>query len=213
MKDTLRPRIAMLSAVVRHFDEHPDLWAASAPITRNVAALRGVLDTLGGAVTGQVANAPEGHTEDKEADRDRAEELLADLSAAATALALETDDADLRTLVDLSRTDWDRLAEADFYGRADAVLDRADARAADLAGYDVTKTEIAEARAAVDAARPGTAARDNVLADRIVDTATLRTGYGVARTPLRVLDLQVPRTVKDAAFVAEYRRVRRVTGG
>lgn len=212
MTDALRPRIAMLRAVVRHFDEHPALWASSTPITRNVDALRNVLGTLGEAATGQAANNPEGHTEDRDALRDVAETLLADLSAAATALALETDDAALREVVDLSRSEWDGFAEADFYGRAGAVLDAADARADDLAGYDVTKAELAAARAAVDAARPGTAARDNTLADRGVATGTLRTGYGVARTPLRVLDLMVPRTVKDAAFVAEYRRVRRVTG-
>ncbi|HEX8299877.1 MAG TPA: hypothetical protein VF594_12015 [Rubricoccaceae bacterium] len=212
MTDALRPRLAMLRAVVRHFDEHPALWASSTVITRNVDLLRGVIDALGGAVTGQIANDAEGQTEDKEALRDEAEMLLADLSAGATSLALETDDADLRELVDLSRTDWDRLAEEDFYGRADAVLARVEARAGDLAEYDVTKGEIDEARKAVDAARPGTAIRDNVRAARMVDTRTLQTGYGGARRPLRVLDLQVPRSVKDAAFVAEYRRVRRVTG-
>lgn len=212
MTDALRPRIAMLRAVVRHFDEHPDLWTANAPIARNVDLLRGVLAALGTAATGQAANASEGQTEDRDALRDVAEVLLTDLSAAATALALDTDDADLRRIVDHSRTDWDRFADADFYGHADAVLARVDARAKDLAEYEVTAEEIAEARSAVDAAHPGTALRDNTVADRMVATSTLRTGYGAARKPLRVLDLLVPRRVSDAAFVAEYRRVRRVVG-
>lgn len=213
MTDALRPRLAMLRAVVKHFDEHPALWQDTSVVVRNVDLLRGVIGTLGEAATGQAAHNPEGHTEDKEALRDEAERQLAGLSADLTTLALETDNAALREVVDISRSEWDRFAEEDFYRNADAVLDAADTHADALAEYEVTKDEIAAAHAAVETARPGTAARDNVAADRAVDTATLRTGYGAARKPLRVLDLQVPRRIADAAFVAEYRRVRRVTGG
>ena len=212
MKDTLRPRLDMLRAVLHHFDEHPAAWAGKSRIAHNVGLLRTVLADLDAAATAQTAADPEGLTEDKAAARDAAEILLADLSAGATAHALETDDADLRVAVDFSLSDWDRMAEADFFAQAEATLARIEAEADALAEVDVTKGEVAAARAAVTAARPVTAARDNVVADRMVATSALGSGYGAAVTPLRVLGLLVPRQIKDAAFVAEYRNVRRVRG-
>lgn len=212
MEDTLRPRIAMLRAVLAHFDAHPELWADKDPIARNVGFVRDGLVGIEGAAERQAGSDPEGFTEDKAAARDAAEELLADLSAGATAYADEAGDADLEAAVDVSRTTWDRMAEADFFARAAVVLDRVEGALGVLAEYDVTKEEVATARAAVEAARPGTEVRDNVVADRGASTAALGSGYSSVVRPLRRLDKLVPRQVRDAAFVAEYRRVRRVTG-
>ncbi|HEX8299004.1 MAG TPA: hypothetical protein VF594_07555, partial [Rubricoccaceae bacterium] len=81
-----------------------------------------------------------------------------------------------------------------------------------LAAYAVTPTELAEARAAVEAARPLGAARDIRQDGRTRATAALDGGYSTVVPTLGLLDRLVPRLVKDAAFVAEYRIARRIPG-
>ncbi|HEX9951816.1 MAG TPA: hypothetical protein VGB53_08615, partial [Rubricoccaceae bacterium] len=165
MKDTLRPRLAMLNAVLAHADEHPDLWAASVPIARNVAAVRAGRDEMDRAATVQAASDSEGLTANKRAAREAAVLLLASLSDVAEGYAVEIGDADFEAAVGYSPSEWRRMPEADFFPLADAALDRIDAALDALDEYEVTKQDLADARAALDAARPLTATRDNVEAD------------------------------------------------
>lgn len=143
------------------------------------------------------AATPEGLADNRAAARGAAEARLATLGRRASAYAVEASDADLREAVDHSRSDWKRMAEADFHARAEDALGRIDAALAPLAEYGVEKEDVAAARAALAAARPLTAGRDNVRA--------------VATGALDVLDRLVP-TLANTAFVAEYRQVRRITG-
>ena len=211
MTSYLRRRLAMLRATLAHLDAHPDAWAGRAPIARNVETVREGLDALDRAAESQAAATPEGLTENRDDARDAAEARLVTLGRQASAYAVEAGDADLREAVDHSRSDWERMPEADFHARAEDALARIDAALAPLAEYGVEKEDVAAARAALAAARPLTAGRDNVRADRAVATDALGAGYTALLGPLDVLDRLVP-TLADAAFVAEYRQVRRITG-
>ena len=104
------------------------------------------------------------------------------------------------------------MAEADFFARGAGVLDRIEATLPDLDGYGVTAADVAEARAAVEAARPLTGQRDTREASRTSATAALDGGYSTVVPALTILDRLVRRLVKDAPFVADYSVVRRIPG-
>ncbi len=82
-----------------------------------------------------------------------------------------------------------------------------------LARYEVTPEEVAEARAAVEAARPLGAVRNVRRAGRVRATAALDGGYSAVVPHLLHLDRLVRRLVKDETFVADYFIARRITDG
>ena len=212
MTAVLRRRLAMLRATLAHFDAHPDAWAGVEDVEDGVQAVRDGVATLTKDAETQAAATPEGLTVNRDAARDAAEDLLARLGRRVRAHAIRIGDADLLEAVAHTRSDWDRFAEADFHANAADTLTRIDAVLPDLARVRVTKADVAAARAALTAAGPGTAVRDTVRARRVAATAALGGGYSAVVGPLDVLDLLVPELVDDAAFVAEYRVVRRVPG-
>ncbi len=212
MTGVLRRRLTMLHATLAHFDAHPDAWAGIEDVEDSVQAVRDGTSAIERHAETQAAATPEGVTENRDAARDAAEDLLARLGRRVSAHAIRIGDADLREAVDHSRSDWDRMAEADFFSTAADALDRTEAVLPDLTRVRVTSKDVDAARAAVEAARPGTAARDGVRARRVTATAALGGGYSAVVGPLDVLDRLVPELVEDAGFVAEYRVVRRVPG-
>ncbi len=212
MTDYLRRRVAMLRRTLTHFDEHPDDWTAIEPIADQVAVVRDGTAAIERDGKTQAAATPKGVTEARDAARDDAEIRLASLGKRVTAYAIVARDPDLREAVDVTRAQWDGMAEETFFSRAADATTRTEAVLAKLPTYGVTKSTLAEVRAAVDAARPLTAARDNVSADRGGATERLKAGYSALVEPLVVLDFLVPELVESPEFVAEYRRVRRIPG-
>ncbi len=206
MTEYLRRRLDMLHATLAHFDAHPDDWAGFEDIEESVQAVRdGTADIERHART-QAAATPESLTRNRDAARDRAEDLLARLGRRVGAHATRIGDADLREAVAISRSRWDAMAEADFFSKADDALARTEAVLQDLARVRVTRDDLAEIRDALAAARPGTATRDTERARRVAATAALGGGYSTVVGPLDILDDLVP------DFVAQYRVVRRITG-
>ena len=212
MRDMLRRRLTMLRATLQLFDQHPDLWSPKPALARNVAAVRLGTAELDAAARDQDAGNPTGLTRDKREARDLAEELLGALGATAGAYAIESGDDDFATAVDISRADWDRMPDADFFTRADNALARIEADLDKLDDYEVTRDDVTAARDAVDAARPLGPARDTRRAGRVSATAALDGGYSDVVPPLRVLDRLVPRLINDPGFVADYAVVRRIPG-
>lgn len=213
MRNSLRTRLDMLQSVLALFDAHPDLWTKKEPLADGVAVVREGVADLTEAAEDQSAGNPTGLTKDKRDARDRAEALLADLGDAAGAHALITGDDDFRVATDISLSEWDHKADADFFADAETALARIEGSLGALATYDVTPKEVAEARAAVDAARPLGATRNVRRAGRVRATAALDGGYSAVVPTLALLDKLVPRLVKDADFVAEYRIARRLAEG
>ena len=212
MTDYLRRRLAMLHATLAHFDAHPDAWAGIEDVEESIEAVRGGTAALTKDAEAQAAATPEGLTANRDAARDAAEDLLARLGRRVRAHAIRIGDADLLEAVAHTRSDWDRMAEVDFFSNAADALTRTEAVLPDLARVRVTKKDLDAVREALAAARPGTAVRDGERARRVAATAALGGGYSAVVGPLDVLDLLVPELVDDAAFVAEYRVVRRVPG-
>ncbi len=210
MTDYVRRRLAMLRATLAHFDAHPDAWAGFEDIEESVEAIRAGTAEIERHASAQAAATPEGLTANRDAARDRAEDLLARLGKRVAVHARRIGDADLLEAVAISRSGWDRMAEADFFARADDALTRTQSVLDDLARVRVTRDTLAEIRAALDAARPGTAARDTERARRVAATAALGGGYSPLVGPLDTLDSLVPEFVDDADFVAQYRVVRRI---
>ena len=213
MRNVLRNRLSMLQRVLALFDGRPDLWTRTRKLTDQVALIREGAADLTAAAEDQSAGNPAGLTRDKRDARNRAEALLASLGDAAGAHALVSGDDDFRVATDISQSEWDKKADADFFADAETALARMEGALGDLAEYDVTPEELAEARAAVEAARPLGAGRDVRKAGRTRATAALDGGYSAIVPALTLLDKLVRRLVKDAAFVAEYRVVRCVTDG
>lgn len=212
MTAKLSRRIAMLRRTLTHFDEHPDDWTAIEPIADQVAVVRDGTAAIERDAKAQAAATPKGITEARDDARDIAETRLASLGRRVTAYAIVARDPDLREAVNVTRAQWDDMPEQAFFNRAADALTRTDAVLDKLARYGVDKSTLAAVRAAVDAARPLTAARDNVAADRGGATERLSTGYTALVEPLDVLDFLVPELVESPEFVAEYRRVRRISG-
>jgi hypothetical protein len=212
MRDLLTRRLTMLQATLRHFDDHPDVWKGAPAIARTVATVRERTADIEGAAEDQAAANPTGLTKDKREARDVAEHLLGTLADAAAAYAIETGDDDFDTDANITRADWDRMADARFFARAETALDRFEGALDTLTDYDVTRDEVAAARAAVEAARPLGSGRDTVRAGRVVATAALDGGYSAVAPTLKLLDHLVRRLVKDAEFVARYVVVRRIPG-
>lgn len=211
MTDYIRRRLDMLHATLAHFDAHPDAWAGFEDIEESVEAVREGTSEIERHARTQAEATPEGITENRDAARDRAEILLTRLGKRVGTHARRIGDADLHEAVAISRSGWDRMAEADFFARAAAALTRTEAVIGDLARVRVTKGDMAEIRDALAAARPGTATRDVERARRVRATAALGGGYSDVVGPLDTLDDLVPEFVDDADFVAQYRIVRRVT--
>ena len=212
MTDYLRRRLDMLQRTLAHFDEHPDLWDAKPPIFSHVATVRDAEAAMTSAAGRQAGSAPTGLTKNKERAREHAVGLLADLSAKVASYARTVGDADLESAVDRSPTEWRRMPEEAFFAEADRALGRITAVLDQLAGYEVDRDGVTAAQEAVDAVRPLGATRDNVKADRGEATATLEAAYSGAVPSLDELDGLVPALITDAAFVAEYQRVRRIDG-
>lgn len=212
MTDKTSRRLDMLQRTLAHFDEHPALWNAKPPLVSHVAVVRDAEAAMTAAAGRQAGSAPTGLTKNKERARERAVGLLADLSATVGSYARTVGDADLEGAVDHSPSEWQRMPEETFFAEADRALGRIPAVLDQLAAYEVDRADVAAAQDAVDAVRPMGATRDNVKADRGAATATLEAAYSVAVPSLDELDGLVPRLIKDAAFVAEYARVRRIDG-
>ena len=213
MRAYVRRRLDMLHRTLAHFDAHPKAWNTAPALVRNVQTVRGAAATIEAAAEGQDAGNATGLTQDKTDARDHAEGLLGALGEAVGAYAIESGDDDFRAATDLPRSEWDRMSDADFFSQSAVTLARIEAALPDLAEYEVTGTDVSEAREAVEAARPLGATRDTRAAGRTVATGTLGATYSAAVPALEVLDRLVPRLVKDAAFVAEYRVVRRLAEG
>ena len=210
MTDYVRRRLAMLRATLAHFDAHPAAWAGFEDIEESVEAVREGTAEIERHAEAQAAATPEGLTRNRDDARDRAETLLARLGTRVGAHARRIGDADLREAVAISRSGWDRMPEADFFARADDALTRTEAILPDLTRVRVTRESLTEIRAALAAARPGTAARDTERARRVAATAALGGGYSPLVGPLDTLDDLVPEFVADPDFVAQYRAVRRI---
>ena len=202
----------MLRRTLAHFDEHPGDWSAIEPVADGVAVIRDGAAAIERDGKAQAAATPEGITDARDDARDTAEDRLASLGRRVSAYAIVARDPDLREAVDFTRTQWDAMPEEAFFNRAADAVTRTDAVVGKLAGYSVTKSTLDEIRTALDAARPLTATRDNVSADRGGATERLKTGYSALVEPLNVLDFLVPELVTNPEFVAEYRRVRRIDG-
>lgn len=207
-----RRRLDMMQRTLAHFDQHPALWSGKAPIVLHVGTVREAEAAMEAAAGRQASSAPQGLTKNKEAARTHAAGLMAALSAKAGSYARTIGDADLEQAVDHSLSEWTRMAEEAFFADADRALDRIGGVLDALAGYEVDRADVTAARAAVNALRPMAPARDNVEADRAAATAALEAAYSGAVPSLDELDTLVPALVDDAAFVAEYQRVRRIDG-
>ncbi len=212
MTDSLQPRIDMLHRTLDVFDGQPDLWTAKRPIASNVALVRDGLAEIERAVRAQVAGDPKGLTQNKAIVRETANTRLAVLAAKTEVFAAMTGDADLEAAADISLTRWRRMPEAVFFGTADSLLDRIDAALDALAEYEVTKTDLIDARAALDALQPLTSVRDRRRGERVAATEDLDVGYSAVVAPLGFLDTLVPLQIKDRDFVAAYRIARRIDG-
>ena len=213
MNRYIRNRLRMIGNVLTHFDEHPDVWAAEAPVAVEVDALRDARARMDAAAESQAESDTRGHTRTKNAARDHAEALLAELSRKVRPYAVKAGDGALLQAVDRSPTEWDRLTDADLVTEADDALTRTEAALPDLAPYKVTAGDLTAARDAVARVPRLARARDNVGADRGVATDDLDALYdAAARPPLTALDDLVPALLPDDAFAAEYARVRRIPG-
>lgn len=212
MRNSLQRRLSMLQSVLHLFDAHPGLWDKTKTLADHVAAVRKGAADLEAAAEDQSAGDPTGLTQDKRDARDRAEEALGRLGEAAGAYAIVTGDDDFRVAADVSQSEWDKKADADFFADAETALARLEGALDSLADYGVTHAEVAEARAAVEAARPLGAARNVRRAGRVSATTALDGGYSAVVPALHVLDRLVPRLVKDPGFVSDYRVARRIPG-
>ena len=212
MSDDLQPRIDMLHRTLDVFDGQPGLWSAKPPIVQNVAVVRAGLAEIERAVAAQVRSDPKGLTQNKAVVRETAAKRLAVLAAKTEVFAAMTGDDDLEAAADVSLTRWRRMPEALFFGKADDLLDRIDASLSALAGYEITKADIVDARDALDVLQPLTSVRDRRRGERVAATEDLDVGYSVVVEPLGFLDTLVPLQVKDRAFVDAYRIARRIDG-
>ncbi len=211
MTEYIRHRLDMLHGVLAHFDEFPDRWAGIEDIEDAVQAVREGTAAIEGHARTQAAATPEGLTINRDAARDVAEALLARLGKRVGAHAARIKDADLREAVRHSRTEWDRMSDADFHANAADALARTEAILPDLARVRVGKDDLAEIRTALEAARPQTATRDTVRARRVAATAALGGGYSPLIGPLDILDDLVDELIDDPEFVARYHVLRRIT--
>ena len=202
----------MLRRTLDVFDGQPDLWAAKRPIASNVALVRDGLAEITRAVTAQAAGDPTGLTQNKAVAREAANTRLAALAAKTEVFAAMTGEADLEAAADVSLTRWRRMPEALFFGTADSLLDRIDAALDALDEYEVTKTDLTDARAALDTLQPLTSVRDRRRGERVAATEDLDVGYSAVVEPLGFLDTLVPLQIKDRDFVAAYRIARRIDG-
>lgn len=212
MTDYLIRRAEMLDTVLTLFDTNPDVWTRKKAIERTVAVVREGRAGIGVAAGTQAASKPEGLTKKRKAERNAVAKQLAVLGKKATAYAIETRDDSLRQVVDVSRSVWARLAEQRFFSEADAALARIEGVLGELDEFEVTQAEIDAARAALDALRPQTAARNAVEDARGVSTDVLDAAYSPLVEPLEILDRLVDTQIADATFVARYREARKITG-
>ncbi len=213
MNAYVRRRLDMLHRTLAHFDAHPKAWDRAPALVRNVQKVREAAATIEAAAEAQDAGDATGLTQDKTDARDTAERLLGALGEAVGAYGIESGNDAFRTATDIPRSEWDGMPDAGFFSQAAATLARIEAALPELDEYEVTAADVAEARAAVEAARPLGSERDAHAAGRTVATGTLGTTSSTAVPALEVLDRLVPRLVRDAAFGAEYRVVRRLAEG
>ena len=212
MRDSLRRRLQMLDRTLAVFDSRPALWQHSTSLVSTVALVRDGADDIRTARDAQDAANPTGLTKDKRDARDLAEDRLAQLGEAASLHADDTGDDDFRAATVVPHSEWDALADDDFFASADTALDRIEATLGPLAEYEVTGKEVADARDAVDAARPLGAARDLRAVGRRSATDALDGGYSAVVPTLKRLDSLVLRLIRDAAFRADYAAARRIPG-
>ncbi len=209
MNQTQTKRLDSYRNVRTFFAERPGVWAGIAPIERVIGEWGQIIDAIDEQARIQERDTT-GATRTKEEQATHVIGLAETLTKKLRAFARLGGDADLLPIVDVSRTELDRMNREELVRALDNVTDAARERLADLAPYRVTEAELdtldAEAGAIVGRKERQQGGKDA----RTVATAELRTLF--ARVPpLRdILDDLVDALVEDESFRMGYEQARKV---
>lgn len=217
MSRYLENRQQMADNVVDHFDDHPAAWQDEEAVASAVEPLRAATARMRGADETQdrSSRSAKGITQTKRKQRATLTDGLHRLGLKATTYALRAGDDELRQTLDHSKSDWNRMNEADFLAASNTALDQAEQRLDVLATdtYKVSADEIAELRRLRTEYGGKSSTRAGTSAEGTRATAERERIYSEQVLPeLQILDRAVPAYITDGAFVAEYVILRRIPG-
>ena len=195
--------------VLELLDRRPDLWTGDEAAEPAVAAFREAVDEVADIDRERNALGTTGLTKDKVAARDAMEAVALRVARATRAYARASKNGTLFDAVNLTPTAFDRATEADAVGLAERVAGAAEGELGALAKYRVAKRDVEAVRAAIAAFGRAAPAVGATGGQREARTRSLRAAFVAADEAVDGLDDVVEGVIDDAAFTAEYRRVRR----
>ena len=199
----------MYRDVLELMDRRPDLWTGDEAAEPAVVAFREAVGEIADIEKERNAMGTTGLTKDKAAARDAMEAVALRVARATRAYARASKNGALFDAVDLVPSDFDRASEADAVGMAERVAGAAEGELAALATYRVAKKDVEAVRAAIAAFGKAAPAVGATGGQREARTRSLRAAFVAADEAVLALDDVVEGVIDDAAFTAEYRRVRR----
>ncbi len=195
--------------VLELLDRRADLWTDDEAAEPAVTAFREAVGEVGDIDRERNGLGTTGLTKDKAATRDAMEALALRVARATRAYARASKNGVLFDAVDLTPTAFDRASETNAAGLAERVAGAAEEHLEALAAYRVTQKDVEAVRAAIAAFGKAVPAVGATGGQREARTRSLRAAFAAADEALDGLDDAVEGVIDDAAFTAEYRRVRR----
>jgi hypothetical protein len=206
----------MAKAVCDVFESSKNAWKEKNLLSAAYERLKILCNNIITTAAKQTENAPEGHTDAKEAARTALEDLLFGIGRKLRAFGRLESDAVVERQSDFSRSSLDKLSLNNLISLALAIAEVCKVRIEQLKPYEIDDAMITNLQTAADKLDKLNAHRDAVVDFRMENTLSIADLLSKVRQELKTLDALVEGFVEDESFLTVYFNARRqhdVKGG
>lgn len=202
--------VNMTDTVMTDFDAQKELWEGKVPIVEVITKITGNRTEIAGLAMEQTSAKTTGKTKALLKEMDNMADLTIDIIQRLRPFSRVTDNEDLLSKIDYSKSDLLQSKQTDCINKCKVVYEQGSKYITDAVDYELKQEALDTLESSINGVSMLSGNRDSVIGVRKTATDRIPVLVSRIRNQLTILDDLVPALINDEKFVQTYKNNRRI---